>query len=1750
MSSIAGIFVSLRGSLIGAIVALASLVTPLTQAVERHAVTGHVPRAVRYLSPLGQLPSSQRLRLAIALPLRNTGELTNLLQQIYDPASPQYGRFLTPDTFTERFGPTPDEYARVIAFAQENGLAVTGVHPNRVLVDVSGTVDQIERAFEIHMRFYQHPTDTRTFYSPDTEPRFQSVVPILGISGLDNYNLPRPLLHQSQSSARLKRAQPRAGSGPGGSFLGKDFRVAYVPGIAALGIGQAVGLLEFDGYYTNDITAYENLAGLPNVKLTNVLLDNFNGSAGPANAEVALDIEMALSMAPGLSQIIVYEAGQSGLPNDILNRMANDNLAKQLSSSWGWSGGPSTTTDQIFLQFAAQGQSFFQASGDSGAYSGPIDQTSEPSDNPNITVVGGTALTTSGPGGAWVSERTWSWFSFGVSNASSGGISTTYSIPTWQQSVSMASNQGSTTKRNIPDVALTADNIWVTYNNGSSGGFGGTSCSAPLWAGLTALINQQALANGRPVVGFLNPALYALGTATNASSYFHDITSGNNTNSVSPTKFFAVPGYDLCTGFGTPAGIGLINALAGPAVSKIVSNSFSLVLEGCANGSFDPDETVTVNFSLANAGSGNTTNLVATLLPGGGVLSPSGPQNYGALTIASNAVAKPFSFTCSGVCGGTLNAVLQLQDGALNLGTVSFALQLGAPVTTSVLAEDFEETIAPAIPANWLTVPISGTQTGWITTNGWSDSAPNSAFAIDASIAGISKLFSPIVPIASSTAQLTFRQTYSLAARTTGHPRPFYDGGVLEISIDGGPFTDILAAGGSFLSGGYNCTLATGTGNPLAGQQAWGGSSGGWSATTINLPAVTAGHDIQLCWVCGTSTAGGSSAVGWFVDSVNIQDSYFGCCSPNTDITVTQVASPNPAVAGQNLRYTLAVANFGPAAASSVTITDAVPAGVTIVSASPGFLNIGGNLSWNIGTLGVGASSNLTVTVLPGFEGPLTNVVTAGSTTFDVNPGSNSATNTILVNVPPTLAIQPSNQVALLGATVSFQVSPAGTPPFSYAWAFNGSPIPGATGDTLLLTSLQSGQAGNYSVVVTNLAGSITSSVATLTVLMPPVITTQPASQTVVAGTNVSFQVAANGTSPLGYQWLFNGSNLGGSTNILVVGNVQPAQAGNYCVVITNVAGAITSAVANLTVGLPPTVLQQPASQIVTIGQNAAFSVVGSGSSALNYQWRLSGANVAGATTSALNISSATTNDAGNYDVILNNTYGSITSIIAQLTVLVPPSIVDEPTNVTIAVGNRAIFSVTATGSSPLDYLWLFNETNVATAGTNALVLDNVQSAQAGYYRVIVTNTVGAVTSTVATLTVGVPPTVAQQPGNLVAIVGQTAAFAITTVGSAPMNYQWWFNATNAVGTCTNVLVLANVQPAQEGNYSVVVTNVAGTITSAVAILTVGVPPTVLQQPTSLMVTQAQSALFTVLASGDSPISHQWRFNGTDISGATLSTFSVSAAQTADAGNYDVVLANPYGSTTSSLAQLTVLVPPGLLSQPTNQTVIAGAAASFQVSAIGTSPLGYQWLFNGTNTIGSSTNTLVLESVQPAQAGLYSVAVTNIAGSITSAVAVLTVGSPPTVARQPTNLVVSQGQNAAFAVAGSGDGPFTYQWRFNGTNINGAVYSNLTIFSATFSNVGNYDAVLANSYGSATSSVARLTVLQALVVTNIGMVNTAVSLSVDSSVGLNYYLEYKASLEDSVWTTLGPSVPGSGFVLVLTDTNAVVTRRFYRVRCQ
>jgi hypothetical protein len=491
------------------------------------------------------------------------------------------------------------------------------------------------------------------------------------IAGLDDYRCPQHRISGTGTAERYlpgkkaskiltenysKGASSNVGTGYGGygNYQGYDFRNAYCNGVPNTlnGAGQSIGLFEVDGFYPVDITNYElsSTPTLPAAQPQTVLVDGYSGTVvdAGANMEVSLDIEVAMAMAPGAT-IVSYEGPSSdpGLPpdrganfqttaDDILNAMATPIRCRQISCSWFGFG---DSFDQgVFAQFAAQGQAFFEASGDTGAmaagdYYGGI----QPPDfiSPYLVEVGGTQLSTNGA--IYLSEKTWN-----DGGASGGGICngnssyplvtpsmtttpaespftyTPLAIPIYQSPVSMANNGGSTQWRNIPDVAMIADNFVIASQNGYIiQPIEGTSGAAPLWAAFEALVNQQAAIQGEMPLGFPNPALYAIGQSASYNTNFHDIADGSNNdyNSNEPVYYTAVTGYDLTTGWGSPNGMAMINALVGtiatptPSYTKTPtpSRTPTLTVSATRSPSFTRSPSPTLTATLTPSGTRTAT---------------------------------------------------------------------------------------------------------------------------------------------------------------------------------------------------------------------------------------------------------------------------------------------------------------------------------------------------------------------------------------------------------------------------------------------------------------------------------------------------------------------------------------------------------------------------------------------------------------------------------------------------------------------------------------------------------------------------------------------------------------------------------------------------------------------------------------------------------------------------------------------------------------------------------------------------------------------------------------------------------------------------------------------------------------------------------------------------------------------------------------------------------------------------------------
>jgi uncharacterized repeat protein (TIGR03803 family) len=1369
---------------------LLTAIAPAPDAAAGQLMRGQIPPVAGHLQPVDRLDGSTRLNLAIGLPLRNPGKLAGLLRDLYDPASPRFHQYLTASQFAEQFGPTEQDYQAVTRFARAHGLTVTGTHPNRTLLDVNGAVADIEKALHLHMRVYRHPTEARTFYAPDAEPSPDLDAPVSSISGLDNFILPHPMNLKAatfNTDADTNATAYVTGSGPGGYFIGGDFRAAYAPGVALTGSGQSVGLFELDGYFPSDITDYEILARLPSVALTNILLDGFSGTPGQENIEVALDIDMAICMAPGLFQVMVYEGS---VPNDVLNRMATDDQAKQLSSSWSFP--VNSNTEQIFMQFAAQGQSMFQASGDSGAYSGTIPS---PSDDPYITVVGGTSLTTSGPGGAWASETAW----FG----SGGGISVTYPIPVWQQGVSMTANHGSTTMRNIPDVSCLADVlIWLIAYDGDQGAIGGSSASTPLWAGFTALANQQAAASGRPSIGFINPALYAIGQGSGYASAFHDITTGNNTNGGSPANFFAVPGYDLCTGWGSPTGSNLINAMA-PSDALSITPATNWIVSGAAGGPFSPAG-VTLLLTNIGASSVGTNSLNWSVggspawlnaSPGGGTLAAGGPA--AAVTLSLNS-------TASNLPAGSYAATVWFTN--LNDGLVQSRQLILDVVVAPVISQQ---------PAGQ-TVPMGGTATFTVGTASnalllfqWEENGTNLTDGGNISGSASSTL---VITNVSAADVGTYKVVVSNAANVA-----VSDGAALAITASAPVIISPPASQAAPQGGSATFTVTAAGSAPLSYQWQWnttnltdGGvvSGSATSALTLmNLSPSNAGtYSVIVSNSLGSTPGGaaGLTVVSFTAPGVALSTLY--SFSGGMD-----GGEPNGLMQETNGNF-YGTTQIGGSNASG-TVFQMTPDGA--VTTLDWFNDVGGAGSSPAAALVQGPDGALYGTTQGGGAqgwGTVFKTTTNGALTTLVSLNNSSD------GYDPAAALIQGADGALYGTTEGgggegdgtvFRLTTNGT--LTTLALFND--LNGFEANELL-------QAANGSFYGTTFEGGIN-------------------------GNGAVFQMTTNGTltSLVSFNYT-NGGNLSDAGLVQTpdgnfFGTTSEGGAYGYGTVFEMSPLYVISTIYSFTGGGDG---GHPEGGL-TLGSDGNFygTTAYGGTYEDGTVFRLS---PDGALVSLVQFDGY---DGANPQAMLTlgtdgNLYGTTENggtndmgVIFRLNLNFPDvQITSQPADQSAFIGANAVFSVAVIGNPPLFYQWKENGTNltdgagISGSSTRVLTLLNVSTASVAVYSVLVSNAANSVLSQDAVLGVSVsPPQILVQPASQSMTVGGTAMFSVTAVGDVPLSYQWQENGTNLTdggqfsGSATSVLTIANLVETNDGTYSVIVSNPIAPVPSSGAVLSI-----------------------------------------------------------------------------------------------------------------------------------------------------------------------------------------------------------------------------------------------------------------------------------------------------------------------------------------
>jgi kumamolisin len=504
---------------------------------------------------IGVPPPHEMIRVSVLVRRRSAGLAAYVEELRATPAHQR--RHLRPAEYVARFGAAPDDIAQVARFAGNNGLHVVSVHPARRTVVLGGTAAQLSAAFGVDLGLYAGQRGIfRARTGPVHIPRWLQPV-VVGVFGLDTRPQARPHLRLGRTAGRFRPA-----AGPPGSFTALQVARLYGFPTSGNGSGQTIGILEFGGgYRPRDLQAYFSGLGLAVPQVVTVPVgaggNTPTGNPNGPDGEVELDIEVAGAVAPG-AKIAVYFAQntEQGFVDAVSTAVHDQaNRPSILSISWGaaekqWTRQAISALNQAILAASSLGVTVFVAAGDNGSGDGVGDRLAHadfPASSPGAIGCGGTTLRAAG--GAITAERVWNDPGDG---ATGGGVSDVFPVPTFQQAINpVSANPGHHAGRGVPDVSGNADpnTGYQVIVDGTAAVIGGTSAVAPLWAGLTALI-QQAL--GHNVAPF-QPQLYAHPAA------FRDIVAGNN------GAYRARPGWDACTGLGSPRGMSLVQATFRPA---------------------------------------------------------------------------------------------------------------------------------------------------------------------------------------------------------------------------------------------------------------------------------------------------------------------------------------------------------------------------------------------------------------------------------------------------------------------------------------------------------------------------------------------------------------------------------------------------------------------------------------------------------------------------------------------------------------------------------------------------------------------------------------------------------------------------------------------------------------------------------------------------------------------------------------------------------------------------------------------------------------------------------------------------------------------------------------------------------------------------------------------------------------------------------------------------------------------------------
>ncbi|MGN6567406.1 MAG: beta strand repeat-containing protein, partial [Flavipsychrobacter sp.] len=1086
--------------------------------------------------------------------------------------------------------------------------------------------------------------------------------------------------------------------------------------------------------------------------------------------------------------------------------------------------------------------------------------------------------------------------------------------------------------------------------------------------------------------------------------------------------------------------------------------------------------------------------------------------------------------------------------------------------------------------------------------------------------ATLTVISSPTVTTNPSNQTVTAGSSATFTAAASGSPTVQW-----QVSTDGGSTYNNI-------SGATSNTLTFTTSSSQSGNKYRAtytnscGSINTNSATlTVNGTPIVTTNPSNNTFCSGSTATFTAAATGSPTPTVQWQISTDGGVSYNnisgatsTTLTFTAASSQN------NNKYRAVFTNTnGSATTNAATITVNVaptvstnPTGQTVCSGNSASFtaSAGGTptptVQWQLSTDGGTTFNNIS-----GATSATLSFTTAASQNNNqyravfTNSCGNVTTSaaTLNVNVAPSVTTNPSSASFCPGASTSFTAAASGTPTPTVQWQLSTdggttyNNISGATSNIYTFTNAGSENGYKYRAVYTNSCGTVNTSAATLNMNAVPVVTTNPSTQTICSGSNVSFLAAASGTPTPTVQWQLSTdggttfNNISGATGTTLSFATTTSQNGNqYRAVFANTCNTATTTAATLNIDIAPSITTNPSDITVCPGTTTTFTAAASGIPTPTVQWQLSTDggttynNISGATSNTYTFTNTGSENGYKYRAVYTNSCGNITSTSATLTLNTVPAVTTNPATQTICAGTTVTFNVAASGTPTPTVQWQMSTdggttfNNISGATALSLSFATLASQSGNQYRAIFTNLCNVATTTAATLNVTTSPVVNTNPVNLTSCAGTTASFTTAATATPTPTVQWQVSTdggatfNNISGATATTLAFTSAAVQNNNQYRAVFTNSCGTATTTAAVLTVNVASAITTNPSDLTLCEGTTASFIAAASGTPTPTVQWQLstdggstynNMVGETGTTL-LFAANAAQTGN--KYRAVFTNSCGTATTTAATVSVNTKPVVTANPTATTICAGSSASFTAASTGIPTPGVQWQVStdggGTfnNIPGATTATLTFATLVSQNGNQYRAVFTNTCGSATTAAVTMTVNSLPAITVNPSNTTVCEGTSTYFTSAATGTG-INYQWQVNTgsgfANVPALAYysginSPILSISGTSASLNGYQyrcVVTGTCSPAATSSAATLTVnrLPAITVNPNNDTICAGSNASFTVTATGTALTYQWQVDDgtgAINVTNGSIYSGAN-TATLTLTNVPVSMSTYTYKC-